>query len=130
MRSTWLLLVVLAAFPAFAGDRASFIAGTYVMEGRCDKWRALEAGGPRNLETVPEMLTATGFASWEGGCSFESITEEKPGERWSARMACAEEAEEWSENDVFELDPRTGRLSVSVDGKTSVFVRCDEAKGN
>jgi hypothetical protein len=125
-----LLIGVLVAAPAAAGETASFITGTYAMEGRCAAWAAIEAGGPRNVETVPETLTADGFSSWEGGCSFVSVKEVEESRRWVATMECGEEVEEWTEEDTFNLDPASGRISVTVEGKTSVYERCDVAKGN
>lgn len=134
-----LLAAVLAA-PATAGDepaekekeglKATFIKGTYAMQGRCEAWAAIEAGGDKNVETVPETLTEDGFSAWEGGCGFASIAEKVKGRRWVAEMACGDEAEEYKETDTFDLDPTTGHITVTVDGNKSVFVRCDAAKGN
>ena len=115
---------------AMAGETASFIAGTYVMEGRCEKLAALAAGGPRNVETVPETLTAKGFDNWEGGCAFTSIQEKEKGRVWTAKLSCGQSADEWEETDTFELDPKDGSLKVTVDDATTRFVRCDEKKGN
>ena len=116
------------------GLKASFISGTYVMEGRCEKLKALEAGGPKNVATVPEMLTAEGFRSWEGSCDFLSIAEIEPGKKWRAEMDCVDGGEEWKETDTFTLDPATGAITVVVEDETagdetSVFIRCDGGKG-
>lgn len=100
------------------------------MDGGCAKLKAIAAGGPKNVETTPETLTADGFESWEGGCSFVWIKEKQQGRRWVAEMACAEEAEESVEIDTFDLDPASGTIKVTNEGKTSAYVRCDEGKGN
>lgn len=125
MRAYSLLLLLAFAGPSLAGEKAGFIDGTYVMNGRCEAWRAIRDGGPMNVETVPETLTADGFRTWEGGCSFSSIKEIEPGRRWLARMSCTEAAEEWVEEDTFELDATTGKITVTVEGKASQFERCD-----
>ena len=118
------------AVPAWAEEKAAFIKGTYAMEGRCAAWAAIEKGGDKNVETVPETLTAEGFSMWEGGCSFVSIKETVKDRQWVAKMDCAEAADESEETDTFDLDPATGNITVTVEGNKSVFVRCDAAKGN
>lgn len=123
-------LALLVACPALAEETAAFVKGTYAMEGRCAAWEVIENGGDRNAGTVPETLTSKGFDMWEGGCSFVSIKETVKGRQWVAKMACAEAADESEEVDTFDLDPATGNITVAVEGKTSVFVRCDAAKGN
>lgn len=120
---------------AIAEVRAEFIVGTYAMEGRCEMLAKLEAGGPRNVATVPETLDADGFHTWEGGCTFVAIRETEQGHEWVATMSCAEGAEEWGETDTFLLDPSNGRITVVADDTTvedqrSTYVRCDGAKGN
>jgi hypothetical protein len=118
------------AAPASAGEKADFIEGTYAMEGRCEALAAIKAGAPKNVSTVPETLSADGFDGWEGGCTFGSIKVLEAGKRWSSEMACAEGADEWVETDEFLLDSTSGKITVTVEGKTSVFVRCDDGKGN
>lgn len=125
-----LLSVVSGAAAAETAVRGSFIKGIYAMEGRCTAWAAIEAGGDRTVETVPETLTEDGFSAWEGGCSFISVKEKTKGRRWVAKMACGDGNEEYEETDTFDLDPVTGNITVTVEGNSSVFVRCDAAKGN
>lgn len=126
---TGALIILAATAPAETGNQtAGFISGTYVMEGRCEKLAKIEAGGPKNVETVPETLTNDGFQSWEGGCSFVSIEEKVKGRVWVARMSCAEEADESEETDTFELNSKDQSISVTVDGKTTKFIRCDADK--
>ena len=82
-------LLFVGGFAAHGAEvKADFIKGTYVIEGRCEKLVKINAGGPKNVETVPETLTSGGFASWEGGCSFKWIKQKKKGQVWVARMAC------------------------------------------
>ena len=71
-------LAVALALPALPGgalakDRAIFIEGTYASKEGCQKLAAIEAGTPRNVETVPEVLTADGFKGWEGACEFTKV---------------------------------------------------------
>lgn len=111
------------------GKTADFIVGTYVMEGRCDKLAALEAGGSRNVETVPETLTAKGFESWEGGCTFASLKETDKGRVYEATMHCSDAAEEWTETDTFSVGTDQS-ITVTVDGTSTRFVTCGPDKGN
>ena len=110
---------------------ASFLGtATYATDSGCDKLKALAAGAPRNLNTVPETLSASGFDDWEGGCSFSRITEVKKGHLYKARMACGESADEWVETDTFALTDNGATVTVTVSGgdeKTTVFKRCDVA---
>lgn len=129
VRLAMVLLLADSAAAAAKDKTASFINGTYAMEGRCEKWAAIQNGGPKSVETVPETLTAAGFESWEGGCEFLSIKEKVKGRKWTARMECWDAAEHTFETDTFELDPKSGNIKVTTDGKPSVFVRCDEGKG-
>ena len=118
--------------PAIGAEvTASFIDGTYVIDGenRCDKLAKLDAGTKANVETVPETLTKDGFQSWEGECSFVSITEKQPGKVYAAKMACVEDDAETEETDTFTLDPKDHSIAVTVEDKTTKFVRCDGAKG-
>lgn len=115
---------------AAEGPRAAFIDGVYAMEGRCAVWAALEAGGQRNIDTVPETLTADGFKSWEGGCIFESLTEKEKGRLYEGRMHCSEGLDEWTETDTFAVDAAARSITVTVEGKSSRFVKCDSKKGN
>lgn len=109
--------------PALAGKKANFINGTFATADGCKKLDALAAGAARNVGTVPETLTADGFQSWEGGCTFTSIKQKVKGRKWVARMACGEAAEEHTETDTFvRLDD--GRLKVTVEGKATIFERC------
>lgn len=116
--------------PALAGDvTADFIAGTYVIEGRCEKLAKIQAGGDKNVETVPETLTSNGFESWEGSCGFKSVKEKEKGRVWVAQMECFEEAEENEETDTFELDAKDQSIMVTVDDQKTKFVHCDDDKG-
>ncbi len=124
-------LFLTGALPALGAEvTADFITGTYVIEGRCEKLAKIQAGGPKNVETVPETLTRDGFQGWESGCSFKWIKQKKKGQVWVARMACGVEAEEYEEMDTFKLNNKDRSLTVTVDGKTTKFVRCEHEKEN
>ncbi|MDX2307269.1 MAG: hypothetical protein NW216_03420 [Hyphomicrobium sp.] len=129
------LALVAAVHPSAtrAAETADFISGTYVIEGRCPALAALQAGGDRNVSTVPETLTRDGFQSWEGGCTFDDVNEISPGRLWRARMDCHEGPEEWEETDTFSFDPEQGTITVVVDdraveGERTTYVRCDSGK--
>lgn len=124
---------MLVVTPAEAKDpvKAEFLgAGTYAMKnGGCEKLEKIAGGGPKNVGSTPETLTADGFATWETGCSFASIKELAKGQKWKARMACNDEAGEISyETDIFEKKA-DGSFKVTNEGKTTHFVLCDGAKG-
>lgn len=105
----------------FLGD------GTYATKEGCEKLKKIAAGGDKNVETTPETLNQDGFSTWEGGCSFKSISEKDKDRRWIAVMDCAEGDTEESETDTFEkmLD---GAIKVTVEGKSTTFYRCDASK--
>jgi hypothetical protein len=113
-----------------AGTAAGFIDGVYAREGQCEKWAAVEAGGPRNIETVTETLSAEGFRSWEGNCDFETITEKEKGKVYEAKMQCIEGPEEWTESNTFILQPSGGAITVWIEGEKHEFVKCGSGKGN
>lgn len=84
--------VMALAAAADAKERASFIEGTFATEKGCKKLEAIAKGKPRNVETAPEVLTADGFAGWEGSCEFTKIFEHEPGQVWVGIMYCVEGA--------------------------------------
>ena len=116
---------VCAPPPASAETKATFITGTWATKDGCQKLVDIAAGGNRNVETVPEVLTADGFDGWEGSCTFKEIKEMSPGKVYDATLACGEGPEEWEENDTFVLTG--GTITVTVDDEATVFVRCDAA---
>lgn len=126
-------LVTLALVSAISMAGAAEIKGTFLGEGTyatkdgCEKLRKVAAGGDKNVETVPETLDETGFSTWEGSCSFKTITEKDKDRKWIAVMDCAEGDTEESETDTFEkmLD---GAIKVTVEGKSTSFYRCDASK--
>jgi hypothetical protein len=130
-RTVAVLTAVLAAAgpAAAAGKRADFIDGVYAKEGLCEKVAAVEAGGPKNVETVTETLSPEGFRSWEGGCDFDAITEKEKGRTYEARMTCNEGAQEWIETNQFILDPADATITVWIEGEKHLFVKCGSDKG-
>jgi hypothetical protein len=121
--------VLLSAGAEAAEVKATFLTGTWATEEGCQKVAALEAGSVRSVTTVPETLTQDGYATWEGGCTFSEIRETEPGRKWSVKTACVDGAEEWSDEETMELDASGKKLTVKVEDKTTVFVRCDSEKG-
>jgi hypothetical protein len=92
MRRVLIALAFALAVPvcAAAKERATFLAGQYPTAEQCEKLRKVEAGGPRNVGTAPELLDADGFHGWEGGCEFAKVFEHEPGQTWLALMVCSE----------------------------------------
>lgn len=132
MTAAALLAAMAAATPLLAKPlKGKFVGpGTYAMkDGGCDKLRKIAEGGPKNVGTTPETLTVNGFESWDGGCSFTSIKELTKGRKWVATMSCSEGADENNkETDTFERQP-DGSFKVTNENKTTIWVRCDAAKG-
>lgn len=116
-------VAVIAPIAASAETKAEFIKGTWATRNGCEQQKAIDAGGDRNVGTVPELLSDQGFNSWEGGCAFTSVTEKKPGKLYEAQLACSDGLDEWQETDTFALEGAT--IKVMVDDKTTEFVRCD-----
>ncbi len=110
--------------------KAAFITGTWATEEGCQKLAKIASGTPKSVETMPETLTQDGYATWEGGCTFSEIKETVPGRTWSVKTACVDGAEEWSDDETIVLDETGKRLTVTVEDKTTVFVRCESGKGN
>lgn len=132
MRHSFLSLAVLSvmAAPASADSaRADFIEGVFAKPGLCEKVAAVDAGGPKNVDTVTETFSADGFRSWEGSCDFVSITEKEKGRSYEAQMKCIEGPEEWTETNVFELDPSGNAMTIFIDGDKHEYVKCGSEKG-
>jgi hypothetical protein len=125
-----IIMAAVTAGSAEAATTASFIDGVYAREGLCDKWKAVEAGGPRNLDTVTETLSAEGFRSWEGNCDFDTVTEKEKGKVYEAKMKCIEGASEWTETNTFNLAPSGDAITVWIEGEKHEFVKCGSGKGN
>ena len=123
------VVVCLLSLPCQAEVKGAFVGpGTYATKEGCEKLAKIAAGGEKNVGTVPETLTMDGFASWEGACTFSSITENKKGKVWQVKMQCAEEATEGPESDVFER-LADGTIKVTVMDTSTVLQRCDTEKG-
>lgn len=82
----------IGATAALARERAGFIRGSFATADGCRKLEAIANGGPRNVATVPDVLTADGFKGWEGACEFTKVFEHEPGQSWVALMLCSEGA--------------------------------------
>jgi hypothetical protein len=123
------LTLAVMAGAAQAEVKGTFIGeGTYTTKEGCEKLKKIAAGGDKNVETTPETLTQDGFETWEGSCTFRSVTEKDKDKRWTAVMDCAEGDTKDAENDTFEkmLD---GAIKVTVEGKSTTFYRCDAEQG-
>lgn len=116
------VVLFLPAVPAHADVQATFLGKTtYTTPSDCTKLKALAAGGPRNIATVPEVLTAKGYLSWEGGCTIKSYTERRSGRLWSVSLRCSEGAVEnelrtevWRKTDDGTLRVTHGRETVDM----------------
>jgi hypothetical protein len=119
------LAVALAAGSAAAEETATFLGdGVYTLPDGCAKLGRIARGGPQNVHTVPETLTAKGFESWEAACEFTKITVENPDRVWIAEVKCMEGPDEWTTINRFErIDADTYR--VTVEGEVSIYKRCD-----
>ena len=125
-----LLIAALAAAAmtatATAADvEAKFLGtATYASAKGCEQLKALASGTPRNLNTVPETLTAKGYLGWEGGCTIERVQEQVKGKRWLVSLRCSEGAEENKRHkETWEKAP-DGALLVSFKKKRERLVAC------
>ena len=131
MRFILIALAMVAASAASAKERATFLAGQYATAEQCKKLRLVEAGGPKNVGTVPELLDADGFKGWEHGCQFTKIFEHQPGQSWLALMICSEGMSVTPATYVFVKDGDADAFEVheadDEDGP-EIYTRCDAKK--
>jgi hypothetical protein len=128
MRVPALLTVssLFCATPAGAADiQATFLGQTvYTTAASCPAYKKLVAGGPRSLNTVPETLSASGYASWEGGCRFTNIDERYKGRIWTVSMRCDEGAiENVARSEVWRRQA-DGSLTVTLDKTSTTLIAC------
>lgn len=123
--------LALSSAAVAAKDRATFITGQYATAAQCEKLRKIEAGGPKNVGTAPELLDADGFHNWEGGCEFTKIFEHDPGKQWVALMVCSEGMSVTPETYVFSKNEGEDSFDVSDsdDDEPDTFTRCDAKDG-
>jgi len=131
MRLLLLIAVAALAGPAIAKEKAAFIKGQYATEKDCQKLRAIEAGGPRNVETAPELLDTTGFNGWEGACEFTRVFEHDAGKSWIGLMACFEGPNFSPQTYIFIKSEADDSFEVSAANKDEpeIYKRCDAGKG-
>lgn len=123
------ILLIASGPPAVAETRARFLGdGTYATAEGCTKLQALANGAPRNLNTVPETLTAAGYQGWEHSCTFSSIKQIRKDKTWRVGTRCVEGPERWQTVEAFERRA-DGSFDVTGDKKTMRFVRCAAGKG-
>jgi hypothetical protein len=131
MRPILIAAALALSTAAAAKDRATFLTGQYATAAQCEKLRKVEAGGPKNVGTVPELLDADGFHNWESSCEFTKIFEHEPGKQWLALMICSEGPSVTPETYVFSKNDGENSFDVSDsdDEAPDTFTRCDaEAK--
>lgn len=135
MRRVLIALALSLAVPtaAAAKERATFLAGQYATAEQCQKLRKLEAGGPKNVGTAPELLDAVGFHGWEGGCEFTKVFEHDPAKSWVALMICSEGMSTMPQMYVFTKHETEDSFEVShsdADDAPEIYNRCDARKEN
>ena len=132
---TSLLALLMLTPPAMAKVQAPFIDGVYTMSAEaCAKAKALAAGTPRSLATVPWSVSKAGFDHGEGGCSFTRVIERRPGKEWEVRASCAEHGPASGSIESYRFT-RTAPATFSValttkgasadDRKPVIYTRCD-----
>lgn len=134
MRFVLIALAIATPGAAVAKERAAFLAGQYATAEQCEKLRKIEAGGPKGVGTSPELLDATGFHGWEGGCEFTKIFEHDPGKSWTAIMLCSEGMSSTPALYHFAKDETEDRFEVMGPGQDedgpAAYLRCDAKKEN
>lgn len=122
-------LLIFTSVLALADVRATFLgSATYATRAGCVQLRTLAAGTPRNLNTVPETLDASGHRSWEGGCSIEKITERVAGKTWTVNLKCSEGAIENAKSTETWTKATDGSILVKAAGTTTRLYAC-QARG-
>lgn len=123
---------LVAATAAAAKERATFLTGQYATAEQCAKLRKIEAGGPKTVETAPELLDADGFHGWEDGCGFVKIFEHEPDTSWLALMICSEGMTVNAANYVFtKVEDTIEVYGPHADGEgPEIFTPCEPKKGN
>jgi hypothetical protein len=96
----------------------------YTTAKDCPLYKKLAAGGPRNLNTVPETLTAQGYRSWEGGCTFTNIVERYKGRLWTVSMRCSDGAIENRPRTEVWRKAADGAITVSADKTVTTLIAC------
>jgi hypothetical protein len=122
------ILLALAIPSAHAVEAAFLGTTTYATPAGCAKVARLAAGIPRNLNSVPETLTAKGYMSWEGGCTIEKITPKVAGKSWSIVISCSEGAEESVKSTETWTSGDDGSILINAQGKKTRFVACAASK--
>ena len=136
MRLAIAILMVLAAAPLAAKEKARFLGtGTYATAEGCEKLKKIAAGGPKNVETTPELLDEHGFHGWEGDCEFTKIFEHEKDKSWLGLTTCVDGATISSVTYVFIKDETSGVFEVAAQGEGAeseqhVYSRCETKKGN
>lgn len=104
---------------------ASFLgSNVYATPAGCAKLAKLAAGAPRNLNSVPETLTAKGYETWEGGCTIDKITTTAAGKSWRVAVSCSEGADEGIKSTETWTRAADGSILVNAQGKKTRFVVC------
>lgn len=127
-----LMVALMFAVPvANAKDRASFLRGQYATQADCEKLRKIEAGGPRNVETAPELLDPAGIHGWEGECEFTKVFDHDPAKSWVAIMLCTEGLQMTAHSYVFMKNDNEDSFDVAPETAESpdTYIRCDAKKG-
>lgn len=117
--------------------QAPFIDGSYTMSAAaCEKFKAIAAGAPRNVSSVPWSVSAKGFDSGEGGCTFSKVTERRKGKAWAVTARCSEHGPRNPPPESY-VFTRTGAKTFSVrlttpgvskaDARPVVYTRCETA---
>lgn len=125
-------LIAVHSGPSLAKERATFLKGQFATEANCEKLRKIEAGGPRNVETAPELLDASGFHGWEGGCEFTTVFEHDAGTSWVGLMVCFEGPTAAPQTYLFTRSESDDSFEVTYQGQdqAELYVRCDAQKGH
>jgi hypothetical protein len=123
--------VLTASAPAASAQQtATFLDGPYTMSAQaCAKLKALAAGGPRNINTVPWHVLRTGISHWEGSCGYRRITERKKGVEWRIDAVCQEGPRRSRE--IYTWVRRgDGQFDVTLKGQRKAvrYTRCDVGK--
>ena len=121
-------LTALISTSAIAAEATFLGSTTYTTAKDCRKLKVLAAGGPRNITTSPETLTAKGYQSWEGGCTIDKITAGKPANTWTVNLRSHEGAEENQLRTEVWTRQSDGSMISAFKAEKTKYIACNAGK--
>jgi hypothetical protein len=128
MRPVLSFAFTLAVMPtAVAADiEAAFLGqSVYTTAADCPTYKTLAAGGLRSPAAAPTTLTAKGYTSFQGACTFSNVDERYKDRIWTVTLVCSIDGagDSVRRSEVWRRQP-DGSLSITVGKTSTTFVMC------